>query len=348
MHNWSPDSSRIIFWSVMDYPNDTGPGELYVINADGTDQIRLTDNFANDNSPEWSPDGTKIVFVSDRDLLAGIYVMNADGTGQINLTPNAAQNFAPAWSPEGNRIAFGSNRDGNSEIYLMNADGTGQTRLTSNLAQDDGLAWSPDGSKIAYVSRIDGNREIYVMNSDGTGNTNLTNDPAPDEGPDWSPDGRKIAFFSHREGHYVVYVVNADGTAQTNLTTEAENWWPDWSPGPVGPPAVSNIAAVSINVSPVNDAPVALGDAYTVDQGGTLIIGAPGVLANDSDAEGDPLTAALVSGVSNGSLTLNTDGAFLYVHDGSATTEDSFTYVASDGPSQSNEAIVTITVTPAA
>ena len=105
----------------------------------------------------------------------------------------------------------------------------------------------------------------------------------------------------------------------------------------------SNTAAVTITVAP-GHAPVAVNDSYGVDEGDTLTLASPGVLANDSDPDGDPLTAALVSEPSNGILILSRDGSFTYVHDGSETTNDSFTYVANDGFRDSNMASVSITV----
>ncbi len=95
-----------------------------------------------------------------------------------------------------------------------------------------------------------------------------------------------------------------------------------------------------------HDEPEAEDDAYDVDEGGTLIVdAASGVLANDTDPQDDPLEAVLLSDVSNGTLTLNADGSFTYEHDGGETTEDSFTYKANDGTSDSDPATVTITVT---
>ena len=107
----------------------------------------------------------------------------------------------------------------------------------------------------------------------------------------------------------------------------------------------SNIVTVSISVNPVNDAPVATGEAYTVDGGATLDVAPTGVLANDTDAESDPLTAIRVSDPSHGTLTLNADGSLSYTHDGSETTSDSFTYKANDGLLDSNIATVSISVT---
>ena len=119
------------------------------------------------------------------------------------------------------------------------------------------------------------------------------------------------------------------------------------------------MATVGINVSPVDDPPIAVGESYVVPEGGTLTAGGvvngakgatngivPGVLDNDNDPEGNPLTATLVDDVAHGSLTLNGDGSFNYTHNGSETTSDSFTYKANDGAVDSKTATVTITVTP--
>ena len=111
--------------------------------------------------------------------------------------------------------------------------------------------------------------------------------------------------------------------------------------------ADSNVATVSIAVNAVNDAPVAVDDGpYSVDEGSTITVDAPGVLGNDTDAEGAPLTAIPVSGPSHGTLTLNGDGSFSYKHNGSETISDSFTYKANDGAADSSIATVSITVNP--
>ncbi len=110
-----------------------------------------------------------------------------------------------------------------------------------------------------------------------------------------------------------------------------------------------NTVTVTINVTPVNDAPVAVADTIHVNEGGTVSVlasGADNLLANDTDAESNPLTAILVSGPAHGSLTLNADGTFTYIHDGSETTSDSFSYKANDGSADSNIVVVNIVVAP--
>jgi Tol biopolymer transport system component len=155
------------------------------MNADVSDQTRLTTNAGGDFLPAWSPDGQQIAFISTRDGPFGIYVMGDDGSNPTRLTPPAVNDWLPTWSPDGERIAFGSTRDGNNEIYVMNADGSGQTRITTNAASDWLPAWSPDGGQIAFISDRDGNDEIYVMNADGSGQTRLTTHAADDLDPDW-------------------------------------------------------------------------------------------------------------------------------------------------------------------
>ena len=222
-------NTKIVFETLRDYANLY---EIYVMNADGTNQTRLTNNTVNDYNRSWSPDGTKLPFTSVRDGQYEVYVMNADGTSQTRVTNNPARDAAPVWSPDGTKTVFTSDRDGNIEIYVMNADGSNQTRLTNHSAYDDWPSWSPDGTKIVFHSEHDGNKEVYVMNADGTNQTRLTNHSAHDAWPSWSPDGTKIAFLSQRDGNNEVYVMNADGTNQVNLTNNSgtSDGNPSWSP----------------------------------------------------------------------------------------------------------------------
>jgi TolB protein len=216
--------------------NEKRNNEIYLINADGTGRINITNSSGVDAGPVWSPDGTRIAFNTSRDQpdqgLYDIYVMRADGSKQTRLTNNAAQDFAFGWSPDATKIAFFTDRDGNFEIYVMNADGTGQTRLTNNPAYEAYPGYSPDGRKLVFTSARDGNQEIYVMNADGSEQTRLTNSPGNDNCPFWSPDGQKIAFVSYRDGNIPeIYVMNSDGSGQTRLTNDSTfDDEPRWSP----------------------------------------------------------------------------------------------------------------------
>ena len=217
-----------------------GYGEIYIMDPDGKNQIRLTNDDSEDVAPSWSPDGSKIAFVSDRDsyrdgndeiYIRNVYIMSVDGSGQKNLTNNPAEDGMPSFSPDGSKIAFESNRDGNYEIYIINVDGSEQTRLTKNPAWDLRPSFSPDGSKIAFTSNRDGNYEIYIMDPDGKNQIRLTNNDSKDVSPSWSPDGSKIAFESNRDGNCEIYIMNVDGSEQTRLTNNpAEDRQPCFSP----------------------------------------------------------------------------------------------------------------------
>jgi hypothetical protein len=139
---WSPDGTRLAVVGRTPEPSTTNT-DIWIMNADGTNLVRLTSDPAADTSPVWSPDGGKIAFVSTRDADPEIYVMNADGTAPTNLTHSSGADDSPSWSPDGSKIAFQSDRDGNLEIYVMDADGQHAVNLTHDPAPDRSPVWGP-------------------------------------------------------------------------------------------------------------------------------------------------------------------------------------------------------------
>ena len=254
---WSPDRQKITFVSYRDehriQVDGMILGEIYVMNADGTNPINLTQSVERpDGVSSWSPDGKQIAFTSskyfrwDNLFHSDIWVMDADGGNPINLTNHHASDLSPDWSPDGMQIAFYSDRnrdwefdvqEKNWEVYVMTPNEGNFINLTNHPARDSSPDWSPDGNQIAFTSNRDGNTEIYVMNDDGTNPINLTNHPAGDSRPDWSPDGRQIAFSTTRDRkddddkNVEIYVMNADGTNPINLTNHpARDSSPSWEP----------------------------------------------------------------------------------------------------------------------
>ena len=176
----------------------SGNAEIYIMNLDGGDEIRLTNNPAYDGWPSWSPDGSQIAFMSERSGNPDIYVMNADGSNLRQLTNHPANDIWPEWSPDGKWIAFPSRRDGNFEIYLINPDGTRLQRLTNTPSHEDFPAWSPDGKQLVFT-RVEGDDGTYIINID-------SGDPFERKlfdfrvfEPAWSPDGAQIVFGSNHE-----------------------------------------------------------------------------------------------------------------------------------------------------
>jgi Tol biopolymer transport system component len=240
-------NGKIVFASNRDYSNNSAeilnsPYDIYIVDADGTNQKRLSIGGA--DVPSFSRDGSKIVYVSETDRQ--IYVMNADGSNQKKLTTNGG--YFPAFSVDNSKITYTRYDISGmtSEIYSMNADGTNQVQITNNKKLSIASSFSPDGKKIIFsqgdfsVGGFDG-YQIYVINADGSNPTRLTyrkpnssstnyftNFPAS-----FSPDGKTIVFESLRDSDVwsEIYTMNVDGSNTTKLTnTKTGDLFPAFSP----------------------------------------------------------------------------------------------------------------------
>ncbi len=327
--------------------------DIFIMNADGSGQTRLTTSPEPEQYPSFSSDGTKIVFT--RGSSPKIFVMNVDGSSQTELTSTTG-NFEPRFSPDGSKIVFMSSRDLNEEIYIMNADGTNQTRLTNNSVLDRFPVFSPDGSKIAFTSKRDGWLEIYIMNVDGTNQVRLTNVTNRDSSaPVFSPDGTKIAFESERSGAglaFNIFTMNVNGTNVTRLTTSPslDDYAPSFSPDGSAITFYTtrhggdNFEVYTMNVDGTNQRNISLHQSSDLEPSWGIVAGSLTVLNVDSPGGSGsfgtgaviPITVtfgAPVTVTGTPTLRLATGGAGFPVNytSGSGTAVLTFTYTVQAG-----------------
>jgi TolB protein len=215
--SWSPDGRFVAYRSE---PN--GHPELWVMDADGSEQHRLT---RDGGFPDWSSHGIAYAPGGGSSGRSWIAIMSPDRSG-VRRVPHTDYGEYPSWSPDGERIAFNSNLSGEAQMYVVDTDGSGVVDL-SKVGEGGQVAWSPDGRSILFASHrdhADNYRDIYVMGPDGSDVRRLTHGGG--EAPAWSPDGRDIVF----SGPGVLAVMRADGSGVTSLPIEGvgQTGFPDW------------------------------------------------------------------------------------------------------------------------
>lgn len=213
----------------------SGNNEIYIMNWDRRDPLRITNDAGSDVDPALSPDGRDVTFTSNRTGNNDIHVAASAGGFALNVTNHPANDGWPRWSPNGRHIVFHTNRDGNFEIYVMNADGSSPTRLTNYPGIDQFPDWSPDGREIVFRRDVD----LYILDLMTGEIRRLTAARPLNQMAAWSPNGRQLVFMSAREGYPSVFVMNADGSGATNLTPK--------DPGDVNSDWVSRAPSWSIN-----------------------------------------------------------------------------------------------------
>lgn len=217
-----------------------GNFELYSMNYDGTNLVRLTSNQGIDAHPCYSFDGKFIVYSSERNGKFDIFMIPAEGGEPVQITKHAGINMVPCFAPDGKSVLYESDLDGNFEIYSIGIDGSNRNQLTftANPVQNFGPKYSHDGLWIAFASSREGENDktndIFLITPAGTNLTQLTFGMNNAESRSWAPNGNKIVFNSVVDGVGQLFVVELKTKKVIQLTHSEGNPNP-FSPGGVFP-----------------------------------------------------------------------------------------------------------------
>ena len=222
------------FDSRIAYIAETGPKNhrmkrLAVMDSDGANMRYLTSGQATALTPRYSPDYSKILYLSYLNGEPSIYVYDLGSDSQKLLLRSRNPTFAPRWSPDGKWVLYSMAIAGNTDIYKIPSTGGEPVKLTDSPGIDIGGSFSPDGKRIVFESDRSGSQQIYVMNADGTGQQRVSFFGGRSATPEWSPRGDQIAF-THIAGNLRVAVMSPAGQGMRYLTDSWQDEAPTWSP----------------------------------------------------------------------------------------------------------------------
>lgn len=222
-----------------------GNRDLFRRGFSGGKPVNITESQANEGSPSWSPDGTKLLFSSDQDSeKPEIYVMTLDSKQVIRLTENEFYDSDPCWAPDGTTVLFSrffpsddqSKSTGHGAILEYGLQTQQERQLTDMGGYCGGVDYSPDGKKIAFHRVADGTAELWTMDSDGGDQKQITASFVDEYSPAWSPDGKWIAYTAGTgndgQGTFDLWLMRSDGSDQRLITSAANTQMsPRWRTG---------------------------------------------------------------------------------------------------------------------
>jgi TolB protein len=207
----------------------SGSKELYAMDYDGFNVLKLTSDNAIVIAPAFNRAGTRVAFTSYRSGYPDVYVAEFPSGGRAAVARYPGLNSGAAFSPDGSRLALTLSKDGNPELYVMSSSGAELRRLTRTRGGESSPSWSPDGSQIAYASDEGGRPQIYVIPAAGGAGRRVSSGSYCTE-PSWSPDGARIAYSARTGGGFAVCAVAAGGGGMETLASDGSCEDPDWGP----------------------------------------------------------------------------------------------------------------------
>jgi TolB protein len=222
------------FDSKIAYIAETGPKDarvkrLAIMDSDGANHRFITGGTSTALTPRYSPDYSKIAYLSYQGERMRIYVYDVGSGRQTLVTESGNPTMAPRWSPDGRTILCSMATNGNTDIYTVPATGGTPRRLTDTAGIDVGGSFSPDGRRIVFESDRSGTQQCYVMNADGSNQRRISFFGGRCATPEWSPRGDLIAF-THIVGNFRIAVMTPSGGGVRHLTNSWQDEAPTWSP----------------------------------------------------------------------------------------------------------------------